>query len=87
MVTCKFSACRGKVTKHLVRIGTHSYYSRGRLSCIGYPSQLLWKLFSELCLGGRGQKSLVVVPVSNDVNGAGENNDPGNGFMEGKVLV
>ena len=75
------------MTKHLVKIATHSYYNGLWLSFVGYPSQLLWKLFSEICLGGRGQKSLVVVPVSDDVNGAGENNDPGNGFMEGKVLV
>ena len=75
------------MTKQLVRIATHSYYFRGWLSSIGYPSQLLWKLFSEQCLCGCGQKSLVVVPVSDDVHGARENNDPGNGFMEGKVLV
>ena len=75
------------VTKHLVRIVTHRCYSEVWLSCIGYPSQLLWKLFFEICLCGRGQQSLVVVPVSDDVNGAGDNNDPGNSFMEGKVLV
>ena len=68
-------------------VATHSWYGRAWLSSIGYPPQLLWKPFSELCLGGRGQKSLIVVPVSNDVYGTGENNDPRNGFMEGKVLV
>ena len=36
---------------------------------------------------GCGQEPLVVVPVSDDVDGTGEDDHPGNGLVEGQVLV
>ena len=58
-----------------------------RLGIIWNVPELPGESGSKRGQSGCGQESLIVVPVSNDVNGTGEDDHPGNGLVEGQVLV
>ena len=57
------------------------------LSTIGYTPVLPGYTLPEGTQVRSGQQSLVVVPVSYDVYGTGEDDHPGNGLVERQVLV
>ena len=57
------------------------------LGIIWNAPELPWKSGSVVSERWSGEKSLVVVPVSDDVDGTGENNHPGYGLVEGEVFV
>ena len=54
------------------------------LSLIWNHSRFPWPLSVEV---NQTDQSLIVIPVGDDVNGTGDNDDPGYGLVEGKVLV
>ena len=57
------------------------------LSIVGNTPVLPRYTLAELCQVGRRQQPLVVVPVSDDVDGRGEDDHPRYGLVERQILV
>ena len=68
-------------------IDTHTDEGWGRLGHLRDKPLLPWPPVPQGLKVNESNKTLVVVPMSNNMYGTRDNKHPGNGFMEGKVLV
>ena len=72
---------------HVYHMHTHTEDGRARLSHLGDKSLLPWPSVPQGLKVNESNKALVVVPMSNDMHSTGDNKHPGNGLVEGKILV
>ena len=66
---------------------THADNIWGRLSILWDKSGLPWPPRPQDRKGNKSKESFVVVPVSNNVYGTGDNKHPSYGLVKGKVLI